>query len=59
MDELRRIAVILARLGNLEARQRRIEDRVGILEDNTCSHESRLEDLEQWQEQVEDKQDKG
>lgn len=59
MDELCRIAAILTWLGDLELRQRRIEDRVGVLEDNTCSHESRLEDLEQWQEQVKDKQDKG
>ena len=32
-----------------------IEGRVSVLEERTCAHESRLEDLETWQDKVDDK----
>ena len=39
-------SLILANLHALETVNKNLEDRVAVLEDLTCDHESRLEDLE-------------
>ena len=45
---------VKARVAILEMRTELV-DRVSVLEDRTCAHESRLEDLETWQEKADDK----
>jgi hypothetical protein len=35
----------------------KLDERVCVIEENTCNHESRLEDLEKWQEKVDDQID--
>ena len=52
-----RIRAIIANLKMLDEKFERLEDRVGVLEENTCTNESRLEDLERWQEKADDKLD--
>lgn len=49
---------IMAHIEKLEQLWTALEDRVGVLEENTTNHESRLEDLEEWQEEVDDTLDK-
>ena len=45
----------LAPLYQLIKELRELAERVEVLEERTCSHESRLEDLENWQDKIEDK----
>jgi glycyl-tRNA synthetase beta subunit len=52
------LANILARLSRLEAELTGLYDRVAVLEENTCTWDNRLEQLEEWQEQTDDKLDK-
>lgn len=52
-----RLAGILRRLLLLEDKLKSLEERVSVMEENTCDHESRLEDLETWQEKVDDELD--
>lgn len=40
------IKIFEARIKALETVNKNLEDRVAVLEDLTCDHESRLEDLE-------------
>ena len=47
-----RLAGIIRRLLELERKFDKLEDRVGVLEDNTTSWDCRIEDLEEWQEKV-------
>ena len=49
------LANIFSRLHTLEEELTKLADRVSVLEDRTCSHESRVEDLETWQDKVDDK----
>lgn len=44
----------LAELYQLIKDLHELAERVEVLEERTCSHESRLEDLENWQEQIDD-----
>jgi len=44
IDEL--LKVLLARLRSYEIRMSTLEDRVGVMEENTISHETRLEEVE-------------
>jgi len=56
MDDLEpaSVSVILAKLfGKLKA----LEDRVSVLETCTQNYQSRLEDIENWQDAVDDKLD--
>lgn len=48
-----------AELKLLEAEITDVKDRLLVLEERTGAHESRLEDLEEWKDKVDDKQDKG
>lgn len=41
------IKIFEARIKALETANKNLEDRVAVLEDLTCDHESRLEDLEE------------
>ena len=45
----------LAPLYQLIKELRELAERVEVLEERTCSHESRLEDLEKWQSEIDDK----
>ena len=45
---------LFGKLEALETLWSVLSDRVAILEEVTCNHESRLEDVEDWQEKVED-----
>jgi chromosome segregation ATPase len=49
-----RLAGIIRRILELESKFNKLEDRVGVLEDNTTSWDCRIEDLENWQEKVDD-----
>lgn len=42
----------------LDAALREIKDRVSVVEERTQNHESRLEDLEKWRDEVDDRLDK-
>ena len=61
MDSLRVLingmAELERRFRALEKRFGKLDERVKVIEDNTCNHESRLEDLEKWQEKVDDQID--
>lgn len=48
------LRIFVARLDALEALWATLEDRVAVMEDVTCNYENRLEDLEAWQEQIDD-----
>ena len=45
-DPAELIKTFMARLRAVEIDKKNLEDRVAVLEDLTCDHESRLEDLE-------------
>jgi hypothetical protein len=45
---------ILSRLAMLEQKWSALEDRVGVLEDMTCTNANRLEEMEEWQVKVDD-----
>ena len=45
---------ILNRLAMLEQKWSALEDRVGVLEDMTCTNANRLEEMEEWQVKVDD-----
>lgn len=45
------------RLDSLEVLWAALEDRVAVLEENTCTWDNRLEELEEWQEKVDDQID--
>jgi len=51
------VQMVLSKLAALGSSLRQLEDRVSVLEERTLSHENRLEDVEQWREQVEDSQE--
>ena len=46
---------MIADVADLFIRFGDVEDRVSVLEEVTAPHESRLEDLEMWKEQTDDK----
>ena len=48
------VCQILNRLAVLEQLWTALEDRVGVLEDMTCTNANRLEELEEWQVKVDD-----
>ena len=48
------LQVFLARLECLEVRWAKLEERVAVMEENTCDHETRLEELEEWKEEADD-----
>jgi len=48
------LSKMIADIADLFIRFGNVEDRVSVLEDVTAPHESRLEDLEVWQEKVKD-----
>ena len=48
------LSKMIADIADLFIRFGNIEDRVSVLEEVTAPHESRLEDLEVWQEKVDD-----
>lgn len=52
MDSL--IARILAEIEILEQKWTALEDRVDVLEEVTCVNRNRIEDLEEWQYEVND-----
>lgn len=56
MDDLQP-APVSVKLGQLLAKVTALEDRIAVLEDCTQNYQSRLEDLETWQEKVDDKLD--
>lgn len=45
---------VLNRLAVLEQLWAALEDRVGVLEDMTCTNANRLEEMEEWQVKVDD-----
>ena len=45
---------ILNRLAKIEQLWTALEDRVGVLEDMTCTNANRLEELEEWQNKIDD-----
>ena len=47
MDLENKLTILLAKVESLEKRVRLVEDRVNILDTITIDHESRLEDLEE------------
>ena len=47
----------VSRLDKLEALCSSLADRVAVLEDHTINHENRLQDIEEWQEQTDEKLD--
>lgn len=51
------LATFVHQLLDLEIKFRNLEDRVSVMEERTCDHESRLEDLERWQEKAQDQLD--
>ena len=53
MDELQPASVSVL-LGKLFAKVKALEDRIAVLEDRTCNVHNRLEDLEAWQDKVDD-----
>ena len=46
---------LLARLATLEDELTKLDDRVSVMETCTQDYQSRLEDLETWQDKVDDK----
>ena len=48
------MAGVLAEIAVLRVKIDGLEDRTSVLEEVTAPHESRLEDLELWQEKVDD-----
>jgi septation ring formation regulator EzrA len=53
-----RLAGFIRRILELESKFDRLADRVSVLEVNTTSWDCRIEDLEDWQEKVDDHLDK-
>ena len=53
MDKL--LARILHQLECLEMKWTRLEDRVDVIEERTCANFNRLDEVEEWQEKVDDK----
>jgi len=49
------MAGVLSDIAELRVEIAGIEDRTSVLEEVTAPHESRLEDLEMWKEQTDDK----
>ena len=49
------VSLWISKLRWLTTKVKDLEDRITVLEERTCSHESRLEDLETWQDKVDDK----
>jgi len=47
----------IARLTTLENELTKLCDRVAVLEENTCTWDNRIEQLEEWQDQTDDKLD--
>lgn len=58
MAELKPASVSVI-LGKLFAKVTALEDRIAVLEDCTQNYQSRLEDLETWQELIDDKLEAG
>jgi hypothetical protein len=54
MDPQEMLATFLARLEAMEQLWSALEDRVGVLEENTTSWDCRIEELEEWQKKVDD-----
>ena len=52
------LARILAEIEILEMKWTALEDRVDVLEEVTCENRNRVEDLEEWQEEIDDQLDK-
>ena len=52
MDSL--IARLIAEIEILEMKWAALEDRVAVMEEITTDHESRLEDLEEWQDEIDE-----
>ena len=52
-----RVRALIANLKELQHKYDRLEDRVSVMEENTCNHESRLEDCEKAIEKLEDEVD--
>ena len=55
MNELLKALVI--KLSWLEEKLLRLEERVDVLDENTCTFSNRLEELEDWQVEADDKLD--
>ena len=55
MNELLKALVI--KLSWLEGKLLRLEERVDVLDENTCTFSNRLEELEDWQVEADDKLD--
>lgn len=52
-----RLRDIADKLIALEKRVSKLDDTVDVVHERTCDHESRLKDLEEWQEEVQDEFD--
>lgn len=55
MTDPRTLCNLLARMATLEDELTKLADRVSVIETCTQNYQSRLEDLETWQEKVDDK----
>jgi hypothetical protein len=51
---LARLRVAENQITMLEKRVSRLEGETDVIQERTCEHENRLEDLETWQEKVDD-----
>jgi archaellum component FlaC len=57
VPEPKTLCNLLARMATLENELTKLDDRVAVLEDCTQNYQSRLEDLETWQDKVDDRLD--
>ena len=55
MNEL--LNILILKLSRLEEKLFGLEERVDVLDENTCTFSNRLEELEDWQVEADDKLD--
>lgn len=49
------VSLWISKLRWLTTKVKNLKDRITVLDELTCSHENRLEQLEEWQDKIDDR----